>query len=100
LVDVYVVHDGKEPRAKVGAAAIQVQFCPRTLEGVLHEIVGRCALAHQRSGVAPQPRNQLDQALGFVHGEQAERVRYSKLTWISARAVEAAGGRGPSPARP
>ena len=67
FVDVYVMHDRKEPGAQVGPAAIQMQLRPGAFEGVLHQIVGRGAVAHQRASVTPQPRDKIDQALGFAH---------------------------------
>jgi hypothetical protein len=65
----YVVHDREQPGAQVGAAAIEVQLRPCALEGILHQVVGGCPIADQRTCVSPQPRNQINQALGFVHPE-------------------------------
>src|SRR5204863_9552902 len=78
-IDVNVVHHCKKPGAKVGAATIQVQLCPGSLERVLDKIVSAGAVPDERPSVAPQSRDQLDQALGFVHGEQASGGRYSTL---------------------
>ena len=72
----YVVHHGEQPRAEIGPAAVEVQLRPRTLQRVLHQVVGGGAVADQRASVAPQPRDQLNQALGFVHrGNKAPRPR-------------------------
>ena len=62
----YVVHHGEKPRAEIGPAAVEVQLRPRALQRVLHQVVGGGAVADQRASVAPQPRDQLNQALGFV----------------------------------
>src|SRR5439155_5424175 len=67
FVDMYVVHHREQPGAQVGAAAVEVQLRPRTLESVLHQVVGGGPVADESSGIAAQPRDQLDQALGFVH---------------------------------
>src|SRR5258706_2490923 len=56
-----------------------MQLRPGALQRVLHQIVGARAVADQGPRVTPQPRNKLDQALGFVHGEQASGSGYSTL---------------------
>ncbi len=66
-IDVNVVHDGEEPGAQVRAAAIQVQLRPGALQRVLDQVVGGSAIADERAGIAPQSRDQLNKALGFVH---------------------------------
>ena len=90
-IDVDVVHDSEEPGAQVGAAAVQVQLCPGTLQRVLDQVVGGGAITNQRAGITPQPRNQLNQALGFIHRyEQECERRYSTLFALVGQCRQAA----------
>lgn len=67
-VDVDVVHDGKQPRAKIRAGAPQMAARPRALERILHQIVGMHGATAENARVAPQPRDLLDKEyFEFVH---------------------------------
>src|SRR2546421_12462889 len=45
-----------------------MQLRPGALQGVLHQVICCGPVAYKRAGVASQPRDQIDQTLGFVHG--------------------------------
>src|SRR5688572_30523914 len=62
-----VMHDREKPGPQIGPAAVEVELGPRPLERVLDQVVGGSTVADQRASVAPQPRNQVDKALGFIH---------------------------------
>ena len=43
-----------------------MQLRPGAFQCVLHQVVGSSPVADERASVAPQPRDQVNQALGFV----------------------------------
>jgi len=72
LIDMEVVHDRKEPRPRIAAAAPQVPARPAALERILHQVVGLRAAAHKRPRVAAQARDLLcDQIFKLVQARSA-----------------------------
>src|SRR5579859_1560708 len=63
-----------------------MQLRPGALERVLHEIVGGGAVPHQGPRVAPQSRNQLDQTLGFFHGNRSSAAAIPRYLGSSGNA--------------
>ena len=67
------VHEGEHPCPR-RCLAPQVHTAQRPLQRVLHQIVGGAAIARQRAGIAPQPRNVLcDQAVVLTHDHPLSR---------------------------
>src|SRR5581483_8574486 len=85
-----VMHDGEKPSAQVGALPVKVQLGPGALERVLHQVVGAGTVADERTRVATQPWDQLDQALRFIQGEQPSSASYSTLFGLGRQWREAA----------
>ena len=68
LIDEYVVHDREQPGPQIAPRAPQVALVDRTLERVLHEIVGGVLVADERARIAAQPRDVLGDPLGIHVG--------------------------------
>ena len=66
LIDEYVVHDCKQPRAQIASGAPQMALVDSPLESVLHEIVRTVLVTDQRARIPPQPWNVLGDSVG-VH---------------------------------
>ena len=74
LVDEEMVHDREQPAPRALAGAPVVDARQRPLEAILHEIVGRVAVAQQRARIAPQPGNfRKDRRLSFFHAGRLQR---------------------------
>ena len=83
LVHEDVVHDGEEPRPQV-ARPPQVELAHRALEGVLHQVVGAVAVAHQRPRVAAQVGDVRDDQL-VVHVRARDPSRIMRRGRASGR---------------
>ena len=67
--DMEVALDGEEPRPEVAIASPQRPSRQRPFERVLHEIVGRVVVAHQRVGIPAQRGDQrLEEGFRIGHG--------------------------------
>ena len=66
------MHNGEEPRAKVGTELPTMLVCNRPDEGVLDEVVCPGLVAGQRTGIAPQPED-------FSFEQSTEIVNLSRL---------------------
>jgi len=56
LVDEDVVHDGEQPRAKIGSLLPELAFVPRPGKRVLKQVVGAMNIANEHPRIAAQPR--------------------------------------------
>src|SRR5262249_61690382 len=68
LLDVLVVQDREQPRAKIGAVLPQMKLAEGPRQTILDEIVRRGDITRQCPGVPPQPRDLgLDALMDIAH---------------------------------
>nr|GEU29189.1 hypothetical protein [Tanacetum cinerariifolium] len=71
LIDAHIVHDRKQPGTRVRAGLQRGALGPAAFERVLHQVIGRGALPHERARVAPQPRDTRQQLGAGMKGQDA-----------------------------